>query len=66
MMYIPVEIVINYNTKVFVVVMGVSLILYDVEVLQFSDIWMLLEELNDKRDVVLQEDKLSKSCWSCC
>ena len=44
--------------------MGVSLILYDVEVLQFSDIWMFLEELNDKRDVVLQEDKLSKSCWS--
>jgi len=26
--------------------------LYDVEILQSSDIWMLLEELNDKRDVV--------------
>jgi len=33
--------------------MGVSLMLYDVEVLQFSDIWMLLEELNDEWDVVL-------------
>ena len=41
------------------VLMGVSLILYGVEVLQFSDIWMLLEELNDIWDVALQEDKLS-------
>jgi len=46
--------------------MGVSLMLYyDVKVLQLHEICVLLEELNDERDITQQKDKLSKSGWSC-